>query len=120
MAAEQPKSAGSTPTTKPAPATTAAAAAGTPPLKSDRIPPPHATAQTPPVDGKSFYGYLIKKDRTPTELLDALLRAIAKHIVGIFTPPRQVDMLSFPVLLGARCLAHLPPTRSNHLLHGNT
>ncbi|KAK8122480.1 hypothetical protein PG984_011150 [Apiospora sp. TS-2023a] len=79
MAAEQPKSAGSTPTTKSATATGAAAA---PPLKSDRIPPPQATAQTPPIDGKSFYGYLIKKDRTPTELLDALLRAIAKHITA--------------------------------------
>ncbi|KAK8064770.1 hypothetical protein PG994_007408 [Apiospora phragmitis] len=82
MAAD-PKSAATAPTTRPAPApaTTAAAAAAAPPLKSDRIPPPQTAAQTPPIDGKSFYGYLIKKDRTPTELLDALLRAIAKHII---------------------------------------
>lgn len=111
MAAEQPKSAGTTPTTKPATASAAAAAtaaaAAAPPLKSDRVPPPQATARTPPIDGKSFYGYLIKKDRTPTELLAALLRAIAKHIVGIFAPPPQVIMLSVPVLHGARCLAQL-------------
>ncbi|KAK7962212.1 uncharacterized protein PG986_003037 [Apiospora aurea] len=84
MAAEQ-NPAANAPTTKPATVTAtaaAAAAAAAPPLKSDRIPSPPTAAQTPPIDGKSFYGYLINKDRTPTELLDALLRAIAKHIIA--------------------------------------
>jgi hypothetical protein len=31
---------------------------------------------------ESYYGYLFKKDKTPTELLDALLRAIALYIVS--------------------------------------
>ncbi|KAI4593529.1 hypothetical protein KJ359_009215 [Pestalotiopsis sp. 9143b] len=36
--------------------------------------------QTPPVDGKLFYGYLFNKDRTVKPLLDDLLRAIGKYI----------------------------------------
>lgn len=32
-------------------------------------------------DTKAFYGYLFKSDKTPTETLDALLRAIAQYIV---------------------------------------
>ncbi|PKS12703.1 hypothetical protein jhhlp_000911 [Lomentospora prolificans] len=37
-------------------------------------------SQTP--DTKAFYGYLFEPDRTPTEILDALLRAIAQHIIS--------------------------------------
>ncbi|KAK6860245.1 hypothetical protein PG995_003881 [Apiospora arundinis] len=80
MAAET-KTTAATTTTKPVTAT--AAAAAVPPPKPDYTPPPpHNAEQTPPIDGRSFYGYLIKKDRTPTDLLDALLRAIAKHIIA--------------------------------------
>ncbi|KAK8103788.1 uncharacterized protein PG998_010821 [Apiospora kogelbergensis] len=83
MAAETPKAAAATSTTKPATAPAAAAAAAPPPPIPDHFPhPPQTAEQTPPKDGKSFYGYLIKKDRTPTDLLDALLRAVAKHIIA--------------------------------------
>lgn len=66
--------------------------------------PPHASpplsprarstnpGQTPPVDGKLFYGYLFNKDRTVKPLLDDLLRAIGKYIVRT---------LSFPADRGA-------------------
>lgn len=36
---------------------------------------------TEPDDPKSFYGYLFKDDKSPNKVLDALLRAIAQHIV---------------------------------------
>lgn len=40
-------------------------------------------AAVPPVDTPSeFYGYLFNEDRTPTEKLVALLRAIAEYIVS--------------------------------------
>lgn len=36
----------------------------------------------PPVDAKDFYGYLYEANKTPTKVLDALLRAIALYIVS--------------------------------------
>ncbi|RYP54797.1 hypothetical protein DL768_000525 [Monosporascus sp. mg162] len=42
--------------------------------------PPPPPPPPPPVDGASYYGYLFKKDKTATDLLDALLSAIAKYI----------------------------------------
>ncbi|KAI1323775.1 hypothetical protein F5Y16DRAFT_331016 [Xylariaceae sp. FL0255] len=35
----------------------------------------------PPIDGKSYYGYLFNPDKTPTDILEALLRAIALYII---------------------------------------
>lgn len=35
-------------------------------------------------DPKAYYGYLLKPDKTPSDTLDALLRAIAKYIVRAF------------------------------------
>jgi hypothetical protein len=35
-----------------------------------------------PVDAKAYYGYLFQNDKKPTEVLDALLRGIAIHIVS--------------------------------------
>ncbi|RYP59123.1 hypothetical protein DL771_010993 [Monosporascus sp. 5C6A] len=45
-------------------------------------PPPPSPPHPPPpaIDGESYYGYLFNKDKTATDLLDALLRAIAKYI----------------------------------------
>lgn len=40
---------------------------------------------------KAFYGYLFKPDKTPTETLDALLRAVAQHIVRISRSPRMAE-----------------------------
>lgn len=36
----------------------------------------------PAVDAKDFYGYLYEANKTPTKVLDALLRAIALYIVS--------------------------------------
>lgn len=36
---------------------------------------------TQPDDPKGFYGYLFNDDKTATKTLDALLRAVALHIV---------------------------------------
>lgn len=33
------------------------------------------------IDPKAFYGYLFEDDKTPSKVLDAMLRGIAKHIV---------------------------------------
>ncbi|KAH8682309.1 hypothetical protein BX600DRAFT_505913 [Xylariales sp. PMI_506] len=56
-----------------------------PPPPSPSKSPPGQSAQPrrgspPQADGKSYYGYLFNKDKTPTALLNALLRAIGKHI----------------------------------------
>lgn len=39
-------------------------------------------ANTKPVDPKEFYGYLYEANKTPTKVLEALLRAIGQHIVS--------------------------------------
>lgn len=40
-------------------------------------------AQSPPGPGSAVhYAYMFEKDKSPTKQLDALLRAIARHIVG--------------------------------------
>ncbi|KAI1338330.1 hypothetical protein F5Y15DRAFT_125562 [Xylariaceae sp. FL0016] len=44
-------------------------------------PPSRPQSQELPVDGKAFYGYLYNKDKTPTALLDALLRAVGQYII---------------------------------------
>lgn len=36
----------------------------------------------PATDAKDFYGYLYEANKTPTKVLDALLRAIALYIVS--------------------------------------
>lgn len=36
----------------------------------------------PAAEAKDFYGYLYEANKTPTKVLDALLRAIALYIVG--------------------------------------
>lgn len=36
----------------------------------------------PAFDAKDFYGYLYEANKTPTKVLDALLRAIALYIVS--------------------------------------
>lgn len=36
----------------------------------------------PAVDAKDYYGYLYEANKTPTKVLDALLRAIALYIVS--------------------------------------
>lgn len=85
---------------------------GAPPPPSPPTSPPGQPTGTqrppPPVDGKTFYGYLYNKDKTPTALLDALLRAIGKHIV--------CPVLSCPALLV--CLhVCLPAQRHTHAGH---
>jgi hypothetical protein len=58
------------------------ASAGAPiPPSPPNSPPQPSSSRKRPVDGKTFYGYLYKKDKTTTPLLDALLRAIGKYIV---------------------------------------
>ncbi|KAI1740342.1 hypothetical protein F4680DRAFT_116442 [Xylaria scruposa] len=55
-------------------------------------PQPRSQPQSPPrsesqksqkqrVDGKSYYGYLFNKDKSPNDTLDALLRALGQHII---------------------------------------
>ncbi|KAI1267551.1 hypothetical protein F5Y18DRAFT_306083 [Xylariaceae sp. FL1019] len=44
-------------------------------------PPPAAGSRKPQADGKAYYGYLFNEDKTPTALLNALLRAIGLHII---------------------------------------
>ncbi|KAK9425774.1 hypothetical protein SUNI508_03135 [Seiridium unicorne] len=53
-----------------------------PPPSPPTSPPAQSTGKRKqvPADGKLFYGYLFNKDKTPTALLDALLRAIGKYI----------------------------------------
>ncbi|KAF0320169.1 hydroxyproline-rich glycoprotein DZ-HRGP [Colletotrichum asianum] len=50
--------------------------------KAQPQPPPQPQPQ--PADSKppNFYGYLINQDKAPTPILDALLRAIANHIIA--------------------------------------
>jgi hypothetical protein len=50
---------------------------------------------TNPVDAKEFYGYLYEANKTPTKVLDALLRAIGQYIVS---PPNYFTWLSRPRL----------------------
>lgn len=38
------------------------------------------------------YEYMFGADKSPTEQLDALLRAIAKYIVSVFSSPGTVDV----------------------------
>lgn len=38
-------------------------------------------SQPDAADPKTYYGYLFGPDKTPTKVLDALLRAIAQHVV---------------------------------------
>lgn len=48
-------------------------------------PPPAEESKTKPDDSKSqssYYGYLFETNKSPTRTLDALLRAIAHHIVS--------------------------------------
>ncbi|KAI0531791.1 hypothetical protein GGR58DRAFT_215538 [Xylaria digitata] len=42
---------------------------------------PQPEPRQPHVDGKSYYGYLFNEDKSPTDTLDALLRALGQHII---------------------------------------
>lgn len=69
----------------------------------------------------SYYGYLFEPNKTPTKMLDALLRAIGRHVVR-GTPP--LPWLPFAFcrwrLFGTKCtaeanmvaLSFAPPSRS--------
>lgn len=52
---------------------------------SEPMPKPMPTPKPMPktaADAKDFYGYLYEPNKTPTKVLDALLRAIALYIVS--------------------------------------
>ncbi|KAI1383881.1 uncharacterized protein F4822DRAFT_440127 [Hypoxylon trugodes] len=56
-----------------------------PPNEMPRPPPqsqsiPKTQARTAESNARDYYGYLFNKDKSPTPVLDALLRAIARHI----------------------------------------
>lgn len=54
----------------------------------------HAHAQPPKDKEKEkvdYYGYLYEANKTPTKTFDALLRAIAIHIVRTPHAPRKAD-----------------------------
>ena len=42
----------------------------------------NSSSNPKPVDAKEYYGYLYEANKTPTKVLDALLRAIGQHIVS--------------------------------------
>ncbi|KAK5631556.1 hypothetical protein RRF57_007270 [Xylaria bambusicola] len=42
---------------------------------------PQPGPETPHVDGKLYYGYLFKENKSPTDKLDGLLRALGQHII---------------------------------------
>lgn len=51
--------------------------------KPTPAPAPAPTPMSKPAsDAKDFYGYLYEPNKTPTKVLDALLRAIALYIVS--------------------------------------
>ncbi|KAI1430837.1 hypothetical protein GGR50DRAFT_148218 [Xylaria sp. CBS 124048] len=54
---------------------------------------PQPEQQTPQADGKSYYGYLYNEDKSPTDTLDALLRAIGQYIIDHIgdTNDKQLD-----------------------------
>lgn len=47
-------------------------------------PPEHAQPKDKEKDKTDYYGYLYEANKTPTKTFDALLRAIAKHVVRTF------------------------------------
>lgn len=51
---------------------------------------------------KDYYGYLFEDNKTPTKTLDALLRAIAKHIVRSVLSLLDVERLfARPIVMGS-------------------
>lgn len=48
---------------------------------SEPVPKPMPMPK-PAADAKDFYGYLYEPNKTPTKILDGLLRAIALYIVS--------------------------------------
>ncbi|KAH7196575.1 uncharacterized protein B0J16DRAFT_326180 [Fusarium flagelliforme] len=50
------------------------------PPKTETPPAPGATSSTPPPPPIE-YAYMYEKDKSPSKLLDALLRSISRHIV---------------------------------------
>ncbi|KAI2604382.1 uncharacterized protein GGS25DRAFT_458797 [Hypoxylon fragiforme] len=48
--------------------------------QSQPQPEPQPQPTTPETDTKGYYGYLFNKDKSPTHILDALLRAIGQYI----------------------------------------
>lgn len=82
--------------TKKTPADDSKTAPPPPPPSPPTSPPPSkstGSAKVPLVDGRQYYGYLYNKDKTPTDLLDALLRAVGKYIVGPlrFSAPAPIN-----------------------------
>lgn len=43
-------------------------------------------------DPKAYYGYLFKPDKTPTDTLDALLRAVAQYIVRVSSSREKAEI----------------------------
>lgn len=60
-----------------------------------------------PVDAKEFYGYLYEANKTPTAVLDALLRAIGQHIVSppAFFTSTPVQPTLLPLGYHIHCMA---------------
>lgn len=59
--------------------------------------PPQPQEKTPRVDSKEFYGYLFDADKSPTPVLNALLRGIANYIVrksAIYTSNLALTILA--------------------------
>ncbi|CAJ2499794.1 Uu.00g026470.m01.CDS01 [Anthostomella pinea] len=64
-----------------------------PPSQAHPHPQSQSQSQKPPVDGSTYYGYLFNGDKTPTDLLNALLRAIGQYIIDHVgdTNDKQLD-----------------------------
>jgi hypothetical protein len=56
-----------------------------------------ATPEEPPKDSPPYYEYMFEANKRPTKQLDALLRAIGKHIVRI------MKFLDFPPVMQTAC-----------------
>lgn len=61
-------------------------------------PQPQPQETTPDVDAKEFYGYLFDENKSPTPVLNALLRGVANHIVRI-VQTSAIDALSFMLII---------------------
>lgn len=55
-------------------------------------PQPQPQEKTPNVEQKDFYGYLFDEHKSPTPVLNALLRGIANYIVRMFVHFRNLHL----------------------------
>lgn len=61
----------------------------------------HRSTSTNKGDSKDYYGYLFEDNKTPTKILDTLLRAIAKYIVrSALSLPELRCLFACPVVVG--------------------